>query len=177
MTTRPCRILFWLPVAIAILAPALAPAADDDARWSPEGRKSFVETVQWLESHPMDGGQRTKEALRWIVEVPDVTLTWCSHLLMDATNKKARQIAVVQGTLAAGAFLVQHPEMAQDMRSSALAGVTSALATYRIALAADPSYRDALYDSLAAGGTGAVDAYVDQKLRECEEAESKKKKR
>jgi hypothetical protein len=167
-------------VALAVLASAglaVAQGKTDDPRWSPAGRQRVLEITRWLEAHPLEDVDKSKrtEVMKWFVEAPDVSVTWCAGLLIDGSNKKTQMIVMSQGMFGAGAFLVEHPERAADGRAATMAGVASALAAYRRAVAVDRSYVDATLEKLVSGGSAHVEAYVDGRLKACAEDEARRK--
>jgi hypothetical protein len=167
-------------VALAVLASAglvVAQGKTDDPRWSPQGRQRVLEITRWLEAHPLEDLDKSKrtEVMKWFVEAPDVSVTWCAGLLVDGSNEKTKMIVMTQGMFGAGAFLVEHPERATDGRAAAMAGVASALAAYRTAVAVDRSYVDATLGKLASGRETDVATYVDAKLKACAEEEARRK--
>jgi hypothetical protein len=74
--------------------------------------------------------------------------------------------------LGAGAFLLQSSDKRPSETDATLAGVHSALETYKNAVKADPSYRDSLYDQLAADPKR-LQSYLDDKLKGCRAADQK----
>lgn len=136
------------------------------------GKRRIIEMTRALEKNPLgdkDKRQRT-EILEWWVSAP-VTLQWCSELLIDGLNEKARPIVVTQGMFGAGARLLEagKPLSATEL---ATAGVSSALIAYKNALRADKSYADKLFDELAADAARQK-AYVARHVERCDKAQKK----
>jgi hypothetical protein len=166
---RPILKAVQVVLVIALAAPAARaePPGSDDA-----GKRRIIELTRTLEKNPLgdkDRRQRT-ELLQWWVSAP-ITLQWCSELLIDGTNEKARLIVVTQGMFGAGARLLEagKPLSATEL---ATAGVDSALVAYKNALRADRSYADKVYDELAADA-GKRKAYVASHVEQCGKAQKK----
>jgi hypothetical protein len=170
------RCLTTAAAALFVVSATVARAGQgaSDPRWSADGRKHILELTRWLEEHPLEDPDKSKgrEVLQWWTEVPDLTLSVCSGLLPNATNEKIKSILIGQAIFGAGALLIEHPDA--DEQALVSAGIASALRAYRHAVAADPSYRDALFDSLASD-PGQAKAYTDKKVAECAKEKEKKK--
>lgn len=158
--------------AVILLVPVGASATDDaDPRFGPEGEKRIVESTQWLEANPLTKDKsKAQEVLTWWIENPNLTLNWCAGILTDGENDKIRATVVSQGLFGAGAYLIQHPEMAEDQQAIHLAGVRSALTLYKTAVEQNKKMRDGFYDDLVARwDAGTLDSWVEQKVRECQD--------
>jgi hypothetical protein len=103
---------------------------------SPEDRQRFVTIVHKLEKAPLDAAARGDRAwaIQWITDAPDVSVTVCSDLLGNVVSSSYAHRAelTVQYVLGMGAFVVEHPDKANDADAVQLAGVESALAAYRV---------------------------------------------
>jgi hypothetical protein len=160
-------------VQVVLVALLLAPAARAAEPGHDEaGKRRIIELTRTLEKNPLgdtDKSQRS-ELLQWWVAGP-ITLKWCSDLLVDGANEKARAIVVTQGMFGAGARLLESgkPLTAAEL---ATAGVDSALVAYRNALRADRSYADKLYDQLVADAARRK-AYVARHVEQCAKADGK----
>jgi hypothetical protein len=155
-----------------LLAPVARAAEPPEPRYDEAGKRHIIELTRTLENNPLgdkDKRQRS-ELLQWWVSGP-ITLKWCSDLLTDGANEKARPIVVTQGMFGAGARML---EVGKPLSPTELAtaGVESALAAYKNALRADRSYADKVYDELAADPARRK-AYVARHVEQCAKAEKK----
>ena len=170
------RHMKTLTTALVLLASVGVTVGEDslDARFGAEGEKRIVELTLWLEEHPLaeNHAEVFTEVFIWWVEAPHLTLNWCASLLIEGKNKKASTLVVKQGTIGAGAYLIQNRD-GSDALAISMAGVESALRAYERAAQAKKKYRDKFYDELLQRWkSGDLEEYVAEKLKECEEAEA-----
>jgi hypothetical protein len=142
-----------------------------------EQRKWAIDTAHWLEQHPLapDVKIENLRLLKWWTEVPDLTLTSCAGPLLETKNSKA-QFVVLQSIFGSGAYLIEHPDSTRAEQTQS--GVESALRAYANALAADKTVQDPFLDGLVktAAEGHLREAYLDAKLKSCEDAERAKKR-
>ncbi len=156
--------------ALALCAVVLWCAPLQAAKDSISGeRKWAVEGAKELEEDPLGPLAKEKRAklLRWWVEVPDLTLSWCANMLAELKDADPELVGaiLVQAPFAAGAAMIENPELAKDRRAFAIAGVEGALRAYRAAVAKNGVKRIDFLEGLSK--EGAVEAYVDSKLPSC----------
>jgi hypothetical protein len=156
--------------AVCLLAVWAMPLLAVAKRSTPEERKRAVEAARLLEEDPL--GEKAKglrgDLLKWWIEVPDLTLTWCAGMLLELdkdTDKDFVGAIVTQAPLSAGAAMIDHPELAKNKKAFAIAGVEGALRAYRSVILKEPGRKNECLEGLQK--EGALEAYVDSKLPAC----------
>ncbi len=148
---------FCFPVVL-VLACAVAVVAQQQARGpsTAEERARFVGIASRFEADPLDKNlQSDREwAFRWLVEVPDIAVTFCVDTLGDFYKAKPKYKYGAEVTLATllgtGAFVIQNPEKAKDRHAVNLSGAESVLRVYKAILKKDPGATSKSLDALAA---------------------------
>ena len=140
--------LAW--VAAVVGGPATASAAD--SRSSPEDRQRFVSATRSLEQAPLKPELKADRewALAWLTEAPDVSVTVCATTMGGLLKSKypyAGEI-VLQNSFAMAAFVIEHPDKANDPEAQQLAGMEGALTAYRSILRDKPDARSPALDGL-----------------------------
>jgi hypothetical protein len=153
---------------LVILAAAPADAAPT------ERQAAFVEGVKALEADPVGrkAKERRTELFKWLVEAPDVDLTWCAALLLDVSDdhKELGPVVLIHALLGAGVFVIEHPESGDDSRAVSRAGIAAALRAYESILRTKPKWRSRVLDRFRTEGSRAIDEYLEAKLTECKQA-------
>jgi hypothetical protein len=156
----------WVRPLIGALALGLAlvfgsaPAIAAGAHTSPEDRARFVSITHKLEETPLLPGLQADRAwaLQWLIDAPDVGVSVCPSMLggLDQNGYPYASQIVLQYTFSMGAFVIEHPESANDLNAQQLAGVAGALKAYRSILRDKPDAKspalDALLETEARGG-------------------------
>ena len=145
--------------ALLALACGFAPASAADQPSRPEDRQRFVSVTAALEKTPLDAALADDRewALAWVAEAPDVTVTLCGDALGGILESKYpyRSQILFQDMFGMAAFVIGHPESANDLNAQQLAGIQGALAAYRSILRDKPQPRsrelDKLLETEAAG--------------------------
>jgi hypothetical protein len=152
---------------ITLVVLALTAAAQDAKRGpsTPEERERFVKFAHRSEAAPLDESLRseTKWAMIWLIEVPDVTVSVCTAPLGDFMKKKYKfePEIIAQLTFSGGAFVIEHPDKANDKIAQYLAGVEGALKAYSAILIAKPdAHSKPLDDLLQKQSQGKLADYV-----------------
>ncbi len=119
---------------------------------TPEERAREVAITHKLEAAPLDESLRSDRqwAILWLVQVPDVNVKLCLSLLGDYMKSKYKyspEIAA-QLTLASAAFVIEHPEKADDPFAQYVAGVESVLKAYQAILKSKPEAKSKALDEL-----------------------------
>jgi carboxypeptidase Q len=160
------RKAVWICLAVLALSSLLV-AQDEPKRGpsTPEERQRFVAIAHRLEETPLDADLRPELqwALRWLVEVPDITVDVCTAPLGDFMKKKYKYSSeiVVQVTFSSGAFIIEHPDLANDTKAQYVAGVEGALRAYQSILKAKPDVKSKeLDDLLQKKSQGTLPSYV-----------------
>jgi hypothetical protein len=87
---------------------------------------------------------------RWMIEVPDISVSICTGLLGELGKSKTGYPGLILISDIAGqaTFIIEHPDRAKDANALHLAGVESALDTYKAIREKDPKYKAAGMDEL-----------------------------
>ena len=139
---------------IALVVLALTAVAQDAKRGPsiPEERKRFVAITHKMEAAPLDESLRPeiRWALEWLADVPDVSVTICLAPLGDFTKHKYKYEPQIFGqfTFSMGAFLIEHPDKADDKGAQYVAGVEGALKAYSAILNVKPDAHSKALDEL-----------------------------
>ena len=151
-----------------ILLTAIASYAQQDRKPStPEERAMAVKVARLLETDPFH-----KEAKKmriwftgWLIAVPDITVELCGAYLgpVSGSDKNYGSELFVQMGFSSAAFIIEHPDQAQDRIAVNHAGVEGALKAYESILAAKPKAKWEFLDGLVEKrNTGELRAYVDE---------------
>jgi hypothetical protein len=165
---------FLLAALFALLVPATPAFAQASAQSSSQDRQRFVAIVRNLERTPFDRGVQADRrwALQWLTDAPDVSVTVCAGPLGNVVSEKGYKHSadiVVQYVLAMGAFIIENPGKADDLDAQQLAGVESALKTYRSMRAAKPDEQSPILDKLLVlQDKGELPGFVREAFRKCQ---------
>ena len=158
-------------IVIAALAATSLRAADPPPT-SQEERVRIAARIHALESTPVtDAAKKERTDLfKWLTEAPDVSVKWCSGMLLDAP-KKDKDLAggmLIQAILSAAAFVLENPEKDKDDLLIARAGLHGALLAYRATVAADVKRSSPFFSKLVSqDDAGSLDEYLQPKLKDC----------
>ena len=162
----------WTTAAVLLAAAWTAAVAQEQRGPStPEERQRFVQVAHKVEANPLDPALKAdvRWALKWIIEVPDVSVSLCAAPLNGLLGSKYKYEAELFGdyTLALGAFVIEHPEKAKDPVAVNLAGAESALKAYQAILKQKPQTTSAALDELLKKQTaGKLDDFVQKTTQE-----------
>jgi hypothetical protein len=137
-----------------------------------EERRKAVELTRMLETDPFhrDAKEARRWLTRWLIEVPDITVTVCTAFLEPLLKSKENYSTeiVTQMMFSSAAFIIEHPEKAGDERAVYLAGLEGSLRAYEAILKSKPRARwpflDGLIEKRNEGGLG---DYVGQTMVKC----------
>lgn len=143
---------------------------------TPEERQRFLALTRKLEQTPLDRKlyPDKKWALQWIDEIPDINVTVCPTILgADLATSEYKYAADIQYQVVFGnvAFLIEHPDKANDHVAQYAAGIESALKAYKSILRADPVVSPALEKLLQTQSQGKLLDFVRESSRPCQEGE------
>jgi hypothetical protein len=136
-------------------------------------RDRAVEIAKQLEAAPW-GPKADKiraEVLEWWITVPDVNLTWCASLLQDfePEDEEYGRAIILQATISAGAFVIEHPDQANNPRAVSFAGVEGAIRAYRSLIATDEARRHPFMDRIVElADADRLGEYIEPHLKDCE---------
>ena len=147
-------------IAITIL---MAASTDEQA--------DFISRVKALEADPIDpeAFEERTALFTWLVETPDVHLSWCAGMLLEVTeeNEEIGGIVLIHAILAGGVFVIEQPDQESDRSAISRAGISGALRAYEAILRTKPNWRSPLLDGFRAEGIEAVNQYISSKLPGC----------
>lgn len=149
---RKSRASVALALVFALGLAASEASAQKRGPSTPEERAQVVRLVRALESDPL--GKEAKDArssvLRWLIEVPDVSVTVCSDYLKPLMDKDKNYSSELffQMTLSSAAFIIEHPDQAKDDVAVNKAGVEGALRAYEAILKQKPKAQWPFLDEL-----------------------------
>lgn len=114
---------------------------------TPEERARAVQVAQKLQTDPLaaDVLADREWLVKWLIEVPDMTVSLCSEFLGDMGDSKTGYPGAIIATMMASqaAFLIEHPDQSKDRNAQYLSGVEGALKAYEAIHAKDPNYKPA----------------------------------
>lgn len=140
---------------------------------TPKQQARAVEIAKQLEAAPLGprADEIRAEVLEWWISAPDVNLTWCAPLLQDfePEDEEYESAIMLQGIISAGAFVIEHPDQANDARAVSFAGVQGAIRAYRSLIATDEARRHPFMDHLVElAAADRLGEYVEPHLEDCE---------
>jgi len=167
----PGRSIGALALVAALLCGA-TPSSAAEARSSPEDRQRFLSVAGNLEQAPLKLGLAADRewALAWLTNAPDVTVTLCPDALggLVGSNYLYAGEIILQNSFSMGAFLIEHPEAANDLNAQQLVGVEGALKAYRSILRDAPDAKSPALERLVETQTrGQLPDFVRKAWRRC----------
>lgn len=171
-----------LVTVVLVVVMTLASAWAEPRKSTPKERQRIVDLSKQYEKNILapEAKKLASEVFDWWVEVPDVTLNWCSELLTDEMPQDQDLAGAVrlQGLVAGGVFVLEHPQQASDDRAIWIAGLEGVVRAYQNLLELDQGHRDDFLDKLVEiGSAGKLGEYVDTHSEECREPVSPDRKR
>ena len=160
-------------VALIALTVAASPAFSAGRGPStPEERSKAVSLVSALEAEPLNDSSRDSRRwlVAWLSEIPDITVQMCPALLGEnfEVNKKYAAELALQQSLSGAAFIIEHPDRANDKLAVALAGVEGVFKAYEAILAQKPKAHFKSLDALIeAKNRGTLESIVAQNMKAC----------
>ena len=148
------NLTLLLALFLLLVSPTLAQAQRGPS--TPEERQTAVKAAHLLESDPFNkDAKKIREWFTvWLIEVPDIHIELCGQYLGPVfTSKKNYDSELFGQTMfSSAAFIIEHPEQANDRVAVNLAGLEGALKTYEAILKAKPKARWEFLDELIAKG-------------------------
>ena len=132
---------------------------------TPEERTKAVRIARQLEADPLSKELRDGREwlLRWLIEIPDITVSVCGGLLGPVVGSKKNYSSEIltQMIFSEAAFIIENPDRAKDQVGVHQAGVEGALRAYESILRTNPKARWLFLDELIAKrDKGALADYV-----------------
>ncbi|MFL6230235.1 MAG: hypothetical protein ACJ741_15795 [Pyrinomonadaceae bacterium] len=154
-----------LMAILLLLSPARAQSKRGPS--TPEERQTAVKAARLLESDPLNkDAKKIREWFTfWLIEVPDIHIELCGDYLGPVFGSKKNYDAEIFGQtmFSSAAFIIEHPDQADDRVAVNLAGLEGALKAYEAILKAKPKARWEYLDNLVAKReSGELKAYVQE---------------
>jgi carboxypeptidase Q len=164
------RRLVGVLLSFMLLLSGLAASAESRGPSTPEERARVVALVQKLQSNPIDPQLRSERewALRWLIDVPDVSVTMCADLLKPVlgTKYKYEMDLIAFNTLASAAFVIENP--GANLFAVNKAALESTIAAYQAILRAEPKATLNGMDALVQMKiNGELDKFVQRATDDC----------
>ena len=141
-----------LTLAIVLLWTTASLAQKQRGPSTPQERDTAVKIARLLETDPFhkDAKKLRESLLLWVIEVPDIHVELCSAYMPPekSTDKNYGSEIFNQTMFSSAAFVIEHPDQANDRVAAHLAGVEGALKVYETILATKPKAKSAFYDGL-----------------------------
>jgi hypothetical protein len=139
---------------------------------TPEERARAVQTAKSLQSDPLAPNIRQDREwlLKWLIEVPDISVKMCPAFLGDLGDSKSGYPGAIIATMLASeaAFVIEHPEKAKDAEAVYFAGVDGALHSYEAIHLKGTAYRVPHLDDLVQKrDQGKLSDYVRSTAKKC----------
>jgi hypothetical protein len=167
-------LICLVATTVCLLARAQDQEEPKRAPSTQEERKRFVAIVHKMEQTPLDSALTPdiEWALKWLQDIPDINVSICPAPLGSLVdeNYEYRSRISVQFTLAMGVYLIENPQKAADTVSQYLAGVESAVKTYKAILKSKPQAKSRAMDELVAKeAEGELPDFVRDASKYCED--------
>jgi hypothetical protein len=137
-----------------------------------EERSRAVQIAKSLRADPTAASvQQDREWLvKWLIEVPDISVKLCSGILGDLGDSKTGYPGALLATMMASqaAYVIENPSKAKDNNAVYLAGLEGALDGYQAIHNKDSNYRlPHLEDLLQNRSEGKLPDYVRSATKKC----------
>lgn len=145
-------ILSVAALGLAFLLNASICVAQERGPSTPEERAQAVRLTRGLEADPLNKEAKDSRnwLLRWLTEVPDITITVCTDYLKPLLEKDKNYSSeiVFQHLASSAAFIIEHPEQAKDDVAINKAGLEGSLKAYEAILKVKPKAKWPFLDEL-----------------------------
>ena len=122
--------------------PLTSPEKPAEKHSTPEDRQRLVAIAHKLEAAPLDPALASERqwAVNFAIAAPDVHVRICPTLLGDLRRPKYKYRSEIseQLLLSSAAFLIEHPEQADNYRAQNIAGIEGVLKAYSAIIKAEP---------------------------------------
>lgn len=117
---------------------------------TPKERDTAVKAARLLETDPQnkDAKKLRQWFTVWLIEVPDITVQACTEYLGPSSKKPFANEIWAQTMFSSAAFVIEHPDQANDHLSVNVAGVEGSLKAYEVVLKIDPKAQNEFIDGL-----------------------------
>lgn len=130
--------------------PQGSPAAEKHS--TPEDRQRLVAIAHKLEAAPLDPALAPERlwAVNFAIAAPDVHVRMCPTLLSDLRRPRYKYRSEIseQLLISSAAFLIEHPDQADNYRAQSVGGMEGVLKAYSAIIKADPQATAKSLDAL-----------------------------
>ncbi len=166
-----------LLVLLALVCVSAARAQQQRGPSTAEERARAVKIAHALEADPLSSALKSDREwlLKWIIEVPDLTVDLCSEFLKPILESKKNYSPEIfaQTTFSQAAFIIEHPDKARDEAGVYQAGLEGSLKAYSAILKNNPKARWPFLDELIQKrDAGKLEGYVREKMKGCKNSGS-----
>ncbi|MGZ4867568.1 MAG: hypothetical protein ACXV7C_10115 [Candidatus Angelobacter sp.] len=137
--------------------PEKAPAAPEkppEKHSTPGDRQRLVAIAHKLEAAPLDPALAPERgwAVSWTVAAPDIHVRICLSLLADLRRPRYKYKSEIgeQLLISSAAFLIEHPDQANNNRAQSVGGMEGVLKAYSAIVNAEPQATAKSLDTLLA---------------------------
>ena len=145
-------LIATLATALVLLFANSSMAQNQRGPSTPQERETAVKVARVLETEPFhkDAKKMREWLLIFLIGVPDIHLELCTAYMPPekSTDKNYGSEIFNQTMFSSAAFIIEHPDQANDRVAVHLAGVGGALKAYETVLATKPKAKSAFYDGL-----------------------------
>ena len=117
-----------------------------------EDRQRLVAIAHKLEAAPLDPALAPERqwALSWVIAVPDIHVRICTNLLSDLRRPRYKYRAELtdQLLISSTAFVIEHPDQADNYRAQSIGGMEGVLKAYSSIIKAQPQTTAKSLDAL-----------------------------
>ena len=123
---------------------------------TPEERQKALSMIRSLEENPLQENYKDMRAwlMQWLTDIPDIEVKVCSGPLQPLLDEKVENPfgpdIFFQTLLSSAAFIIEHPDKAQDQVAIYQAGLEGVLKVYQFYLTKDANTRRKYIDELLA---------------------------
>ena len=164
------RLRFNSPLLLAVILSVASNTLAQRGPATPEEKQMAVKAARLLESDPFNkDAKKTRQWFTaWLIVVPDIQIELCGGYLGPVFQSKKNYDGEIfdQTMFSSAAFIVEHPEQANDRVAVNLAGLEGALKTYEAILQTKPKARWPFLDDLIVKrDKGELKAYVQEVMQ------------
>jgi hypothetical protein len=129
-----------------------APEKPAEKHSTPEDRQRLLAIAHKLEAAPLDAALAPERewAVSWVVAAPDIHVRICPSLLGDLRRPRYKYKAEIgeQFLISSAAFLIEHPDQADNNRAQSVGGMEGVLKAYSAIVKAEPQATAKSLDAL-----------------------------
>jgi hypothetical protein len=119
-----------------------APEKPAEKHSTPEDRQRLLAIAHKLEAAPLDAALAPERewAVSWVVAAPDIHVRICPSLLGDLRRPRYKYKSEIgeQLLISSAAFLIEHPDQADNNRAQSVSGMEGVLKVYSAIIKAEP---------------------------------------